>query len=393
MKFMKFVGGMLAIIVSSVLIYVIAAYSSKQLVLKYYQWRDNNYNWLAEYKDVKIKDKYKIVFIISDPTIIADHEAGNRMLAAMKNLGWETHTFEMIEGNEEKIKKINPDFIFTNKWNLHFGMKEKLPRYKLYALLPHPTATYFSGFFEFYPRFKQNKFPEIEFIDGFIVSMPEVSLFKNYVESRGRKFYGFKGYSSVQHQAYVEVEPRQLVYMGMNWDSRRKSGKFAKIFKTLADKKEAIFYGSANSWQHLVNDAYKGYFEGSDTAVLDKLRESGISLLFHSKQHIKSGAPSGRSFETAAAGVIGISDRHPFIIENFGDSFLYIDIDSSAERIISQIEKHLQWIKANPDKAKAKARKAYEIFVKNYTLESYLINLAKMHEKILLDEAATSPNA
>lgn len=390
MKFVKFIGGMIAVMVFSFLIYVIGAYSSKQIVLKYYKWHDSKHDWLLEYKDIKIKNKYKVVFIISDPTIIADREAGNRILAAMKNLGWETYHFEMIQGNEEEIKKINPDFIFTNKWNLHFGMKEKLPGYKLYALLPHPTATYFSGFFEFYPRFKKQKFPEIDFIDGFIISMPEITLFKNLVEKNGKKFYGFKGYSSVQHQEYVEVEPKELVYMGMNWDSRRKSGKFAKIFKTLAEKDEAIFYGSANSWQNLAKGAYKGYFQGSDTAVLEKLRESGISLLFHSKQHMKSGAPSGRGFETAAAGVIGISDRHPFIVENFGDSFLYIDIDFSAERIISQIEKHLNWIRANPEKAKAKARKAYDIFIKNYTLESYLINLAKMHEKILLDETKTN---
>ena len=386
MKFIKFFINLFGILIFSALIYITVAYASKETVLYYYKWHDKQYDWLAEYKDVKIKDKYKIVFIISDPTIIADREAGNRMLAACRNLGWEVHDFEMIAGHEEEIRKINPDFIFTNKWNLHFGLKEKLAGYKVYALLPHPTATYFSGFFNFYPKFKDNKFPELKFLDGFVISMPQVSLFKHYIEKQGRKFYGFKGYSSVQYQDFVEVEHNQLVYMGMNWDSRRRSGKFSKIFKMLAERQEAIFYGSANSWENLVGNAYKGYFQGSGVAVLDMLRKSGISLMFHSKQHMKSGAPSGRGFEAAASGVIGISDKHPFLVENFGDSFLYIDVDTSAEKIVMQIEKHLVWIKQNPNKAKAKARKAYDIFINNYTLEKLLLNVAHMHEKILLDE-------
>ncbi len=367
------------------LLYIAAAYVSKQSFLYYYENKDKNYDWLAEYKDIKIKNSYKIVFIISDPSIIADHEAGNRMLIACRNLGWEVHSFEMIEGNEEKIRTINPDFIFTNKWNLHFGLKEKFQGYKMYALLPHPSSTYFSGFFSFYPQFKEKKFPELKFLDGFIVSMPQISLFKNYIESHGKRFYGFKGYSSVQYQEFVETEPKQLMYMGMNWDKRRKSGKFNQLFQLLAERNEAIFYGSSDSW-HKLGKAYKGYIESTENSVLNKIRESGISLLLHSKQHINSGAPSGRGFETAASGAIGISDKHPFLIENFGDSFLYIDVNASAEEIVNQIEKHLAWINANPEQAKAKARKAYDIFIANYTLESLLLNVARMHEKITLDE-------
>ncbi|MEK6734036.1 MAG: hypothetical protein AABY27_02910 [Pseudomonadota bacterium] len=382
MKIIRIIGILLAIVT----LYIASAYISKQTVLSYYKWHDKDQNWLSEYEKTMIKSKYKIVFIISDPTIIADREAGKHILAACHNLGWETHDFEMIEGNEDEIKAINPDFIFTNKWNLHFGLKEKFPGVKMYALLPHPTSTYFSGFFDFYPQFKTEKFPELKFIDGFIVSMPQISLFKNLVEKEGKKFYGFKGYSSVQYQSYVETEPKQLVYMGMNWDSRRKSGKFTKVFKTLAEKERIIYYGSYDSWAKIAGDAYKGFFPSTDNAVVEKLRENGINLVLHSKQHMINSTPSGRDFETAAAGVIGISDRHPFLVDNFGNNFLYIDVDSSSSRIVDQIEKHLEWINNNPEKAKKKAKQAYDIFIKKYTLENLLIDLAHMHEKILLDE-------
>lgn len=387
MRLIRFLFGFLSVILLSSLLYVMLAYLSKQVITHYYQWNDKRQDWLSEYKNMPIKDKYKIVFIISDPTIIADREAGLRMIKACRNLGWEVHDFEMIEGNEAAINKINPDFILTNKWNLHFGLKRKMENYKFYALIPHPTTSYFSGFFNFYPKFKEAKFPELKYIDGFVISMPQVSLIKNYIESFGRKFYGFYGYSSVDKQDFTEVEYKELVYMGMNWDSRRRSGKFSKIFKQLAQKDNAIFYGSADSWKKLVGEAYKGFFPSDSNAVLTKLRESGITLILHSKQHMNTGTPSGRGFEAAAAGVIGISDRHPFLLEKFGDGFLYIDVEASADRVVQQIENHLYWIKQNPEKAKQKAQKVYDIFIRDYTLEAMLINIAKMHEKILQDEA------
>jgi hypothetical protein len=382
---MKIMLRICASIIIAGLLYILSAYLSKETILSYYKWSDTKQDWLAEYKTTKIKDKYKIVFINSDPGMIADREAGHRMVAACRNLGWEVHDFIVVTGNEEEIKKIDPDFIFTNKWNLHIGL-EKLKGYKVYALLPHPIATYFGGLLNFYPQFKKEKFPELRLLDGFVISSPQVSLFKNYIEGLGRKFYGFKGYSSVQSQDYVDVEPKELIYMGLNWDKKRKGNKFATVFKHLAEKDNAVFYGAWDSWEPLVGNSYQGYIEGDGSAVIDILRKHGINLILHSNQHIKNGAPSSRGFETAASGAIGISDQHPFLIENFGDNFLYININTSADKIIKQIEDHLVWIKENPTKVKEKTRKAYDIFMANYKLENLMLNVAHMHEKILEDQ-------
>lgn len=365
--------------------YIIMAYVFKQAIIYYYEQRDKKYDWAAEYQDTKIKDKYKIVFI-GTSGVIADKEAAYRIISACKRLGWETHVFENIDDNQERIKAINPDFIFTNNWKTEIGIRNSSLKYKAYALLPHPIATYFGGFFSFYPKFKEKKFPELKFFDGFVISTPQIGLFKNYIEAQGHKFYGFQGYSAVQYQEYVEVEPKQIIYMGINWDKKRKSSKFGKVFKNLAENKGAVFYGAAESWQNLVGDAYQGYFEGEGSAVIEILRKHGISLIIHSNQHIKSGAPSARAFEAAASGAIAISDQHPFLIETFGDNFLYIDTSKSAESITEQISKHLEWIRKNPDKVKEMTRNAYDIFITNYTLERLLINLAHMHEKILLDD-------
>lgn len=326
-----------------------------------------------------------MVFILTGAGAIADREVGYRIIDAAKKLGWNVSVFEDLKGNEQAIRQIHPDFIFTNNWRSDIGLRETKLSYKTYVLVAHPIATYFGGIFNFYPQFKEKKFPELKLFNGFVVSAPQISLFKNYIEYKGQKFYGFKGYSSVQRQNYMAIEPKKIVYMGVNWDGKRRGKKFGEVFKTLADRDLAVFYGSRNSWQNLVGNAYKGYFEGSGEAVLNILRENGISLLLHSNQHIKNKTPSSRAFEAAASGAIGISDKHPFVIQHFGNNFLYINTNKSADDIISQIEEHVNWIKNNPEKVHQMTKNAYNIFIKNHTLEQLLLNVAHMHEKILKD--------
>lgn len=372
----------IAVIIFIAMAYIFLTYLSKQAIFTYYKWHDKKHNWLKEYQFEQIKDKYKLVLIVPPIKYISDREASNRIILACKNLGWEVFTFESIEGNEEAIRKINPDFIFSGKWDLKIGLKNNYTDYHVYALLPLPTTMYFGGFFKLTPRFNAQRFPQLVNLDGFIIASEHPSIIKNYVENNGKKFHGFKGYFSVPFTKYKEIEPNRLVYMGINWDSDRSSKKYAKLFKTLSETENVVFYGSKAKLEPYVNDSFKEHFKDSETVVLDILQENGINLILHNKDNIKSGVPSGRAFETAAASIIGISDRHPFILENFGETFLYIDVDASSARIANQIHKHLLWIKNNPEKAKAKAKKAHQIFIDKFTMESQLINLAKMHEKI-----------
>lgn len=376
----------LATIIFASIIYIILIYISKQSILTYYKWHDKKHDWLKEYQFEQIKNKYRIVLIVPPVKYISDRESSNRIILACKNLGWEVFTFESIEGNEKEISKINPDFIFTSKWDLKIGLKNTYTDYNIYALLPLPTSIYFNGFFQFSPKFNGYRFPQLLNLNGFIIASEHPSLIKNYLEENGKNFYGFRGYSSVPFSKYKEVEPNRIVYMGVNWDNDRSSKKYAKLFKRLAETENIVFYGSKDKLEPYVHEAFKEYKKTSPTVVNDILQENGINLILHSRDNIKSGVPSGRAFETAAASVIGISDLHPFIIENFGENFLYIDVDASSERIADQIHNHIIWIKNNPEKAKAKAKKAHQIFIDKFTMESQLINLARMHEKIKRDK-------
>ena len=93
-----------------------------------------------------------------------------------------------------------------------------------------------------------------------------------------------------------------------------------------------------------------------------------------------------RGFEAAAANAIVISNKHPFILENFGDSFFYFDHDVDSETMYKQVKAHIDWIKANPEKAKAMAAKAHQIYLEKFTLDKDLSRIAKMHEYILEQE-------
>jgi hypothetical protein len=102
--------------------------------------------------------------------------------------------------------------------------------------------------------------------------------------------------------------------------------------------------------------------------------------------HFKGGEPNMRGFEAAAANAVVISDKHPFIVENFGDSFLYFDYKADADTMYRQVKEHFDWIQNNPDKAKALAAKANKIYLEKFTLDKDLVRMAKMHEYILQQE-------
>lgn len=103
------------------------------------------------------------------------------------------------------------------------------------------------------------------------------------------------------------------------------------------------------------------------------MNQHGISLVLHNGGHLQNKAPSGRIFEAAAAAAVIISDEHAFVKREFKNSVLYID--HRKFDLFSQIEKHMQWIKANPEKARAMAEKAHQIFLQKFTLEDQLNHL------------------
>ncbi len=144
-------------------------------------------------------------------------------------------------------------------------------------------------------------------------------------------------------------------------------------------------YGHYNSSSYLAPNIYGGYIPPGIEQI-NAIRNNGIYLLTHSDVHFKGGEPNMRGFEASAANVVVISDKHPFIVKNFGDSFLYFDHDKDADTMYKQVKSHVDWIKNNPEEARIKAAKAHQIFLDKFTIEKDLVRIAKMHEYILKNE-------
>ena len=56
----------------------------------------------------------------------------------------------------------------------------------------------------------------------------------------------------------------------------------------------------------------------------------------------------------------------------FKDSVLYIDTQSTETTLENQVLHHLEWIRRNPEKAQAMAKKAHDIVTRQWTVASPL---------------------
>ena len=76
-----------------------------------------------------------------------------------------------------------------------------------------------------------------------------------------------------------------------------------------------------------------------------------------------------------------ISDKHPFLQKYFGDNMLYFDSFASSQDMYNQIKTYMEWIKSHPSEAKQMTKNAYDIFVKDWTLEVQLQKVMDMVSK------------
>jgi len=161
------------------------------------------------------------------------------------------------------------------------------------------------------------------------------------------------------------------MYSGGNWDALRRGPERQKLYQYLDQGIPIKFYGPKNAWKNVHN--YGGLIAFDGRSFAQKIREAGVVLMLHAETHLNLGIPTARIFDAAANGAIAISDNHKFIRENFGDNILYIDANKPAIELAEQIKQHYNWIRANPEKVNMMTKKAHEIFLEKFTLESLIL--------------------
>ena len=337
--------------------------------------------WLERYKDVSIKSKYKVVFLHSNG--VGDKATSIALSKAAENLGWQSLIFDYPSDHEQEIIEFNPDFIIIMHMQGHYKKPYIKTFSKQYILLDWPLYKYsFIDFHNFAPTIKEGYLKWFKHADGFLCSFKEISLLKKLINT-DKSFEAIYFTPYMPKTTYNLIDPKQIVVFGKNWDPLRNSNRYQEFFKMLSNNQLIKVYGPKDAWNYII-ESWKGFIQPQE--IKKVIQDNGIVLVLHSNDHISDQLMSNRIMEAVSAGAMVISDRNPAIIENFGDNVLYIDHTASTEEIYKQIKSHYEWIKSHPKEVQAMTKRNHEIFLEKFTAEAGMINIAKMHEYILVNE-------
>lgn len=347
-------------------------------------------SWDKAYENNAIRDKYKVVFITCTE---GEYSYAEYFKYEAEKMGWEVKIYYHSSWvHEDDIISFDPDFMLFTLYNDSFiSTKIKAHKSKKYLT----SFASFQGLRDEWDHISKEDPYEprkllksyIENTHGILSVTKELDIYKTMFTKLNKQFNGLQLLPLVP-ETYSEVaSPKTLMWVSCTWDKYRSSKHYKNFIKLLSENVPMKIYGGYNASSYIAPGVYDGIMApGMDN--IHTIRKNGIYLLTHSDWHFKGGEPNMRGFEASSAGAIVISDKHPFIVEHFGDSFLYFDHDVDAQNMYEQVKKHMDWIKNNPEKAKAIAEKANKIYREKFILKKDLIRIAKMHEGVLAQEKA-----
>lgn len=311
---------------------------------------------------------------------MGEEEHATKLLKATEHLGWEAYIYKTPKPRKNKIKEwlaskitylieafLNPDFTFSLQHLME--RRNKKPSF-IFSTIGAPFVDSKGNIT------KDGK--NILAYDGVIDGELTHNEIKKLQTTKGKSLPYIWGLSTCYATPYIPnvntLKAAKIFYCGSNWDAKRGSDNYKKIFKILEQTGFLEVYGTQEKWPFL-DSALKGPLPYDSISVLEAIQKAGAALTLHSDQHINSKIPTMRIFETIAAGSMPISDKHPFIQEVFGDTVLYIDTSLQPQEVVEQILTHLNWIHTHPEEAAEKIKKAQKIFLERYTSESLLNNI------------------
>lgn len=320
---------------------------------------------------------------------MGEKEFAARFKIACQNMNIELQVFNTNTNLDQKKSKIlmqrlreivkiyKPDFVLL----LEDLITEHFPGAPNYRILTRGGNNRYitmapTGRFSFtFPYFKR--------ADGLLTAFEDATLLeKAYIEDGGRLFTTTPWHMTVYNTDYAPTVPHKLFYSGGHlWDTTRNSEKYLQLFKLLDQSAYFKVCGVAENWQHTPR-SFTSELPIDGQSVIKAIHEAGVSLILHDKEHLIDSVPSSRIFEAAAANAVIISDRHPFIEKYFGSNVLYIDVAQDAQNMFKQIDRHMQWILANPQSAQILAQNCNTIFKQKFLLEDQLQKLYKLDKNL-----------
>lgn len=345
--------------------------------------------WDKKYQNIPVKDRYKVIYITCSG---GEYSAAEYFKYAAEKKGWSVKIFHHgIYAKEEEFLKFDPDIVIVS-WFVPFGVDDRIISHRskkyLWISLPLENA-YKTGYLSktHFLKLKSNLKLWLGIAHGLLLTPEdEMLIYKEIWEDQlGKEFNGIRMLPLTPSNTYSPAEPKKLSWASLGWDKYRSSNEYKKFITALSENVPMKVYGPYNVFSYLKDGIYGGYIPPG-LQNIEALRKNGIYLLTHSNFHNNANVPSMRPFEAAAANVITISDKNPFVMKHFGDSMLYFDHNANSEEMYRQVKAHIDWVFTNPELAKAKAAAAHEIFLRKFTVEHDFIRIAKMHEYVLTKE-------
>ena len=304
------------------------------------------------------------VAVCINKLFIGETGFANKILQAGKNLGWQVDILEKEDITSNNCELYDFAIILTPENYSDLNCKK-------YLCIFLPMDRYFNSL--------GNLVSPYDNYDGYLLSFdPKEHQIHN-------KTFENKSYLIWYPTSYIpDFQSKnfdKLFWINCVWGSRTNEKKYIFMLTELREMDLLHIYGIETKE---IKTSGIIPFEGEN--LLKIAAQYGIHLVLHSETHIKVGSPTGRIFEALAVGNIIICDEHPFVKKNFKDNVLYIDTSKSDYGMFLQVCNHISWIKNNPIKARDKAKKAHEIFRKNFSLENQLKELELFNNKIESEE-------
>jgi hypothetical protein len=333
---------------------------------------------------------FKKQYIVRDPGVkmllvwrrgIGERELGSRIMIVMQNLGVNVRFVCAYQGDSLYDKFIadkpalaaaamQPDFILTI--DREVPVIAAAPNF---LVLDQSSSNYIAIDLNNKPKLIN---PEHYKFAGLLPAFKEIDLLKEAYEANGREYVGFNWRPTVHRTNFKAQRPQKLFYPGGDIsDNTRSTNKYIEVFRKLEDTGYFEVYGSPGRWLHTPK-SYRGSIPFDGVSMLKINNQAGVTLIFHARDHLATATPTGRIFEAVGANTVVISDRNQFIIDNFGDNVLYIDVDQDAAGIFSQIDQHMQWIFNHPQQAQQMAERCHDIFMEKFTLEEQMLRLLEI---------------
>lgn len=353
---------------------------------------DNSYSWSHKFK------KNYSMLIVTPPDLPEIQESEYRC-KVMSNFGSDCYIFKHKNIANNKVYSfyistlekffnylINPDITIYLYPDMLYEVNEHIK----YGVI---DVSYISKLLAEKAKDEIADYQWMSYYDGFIVYGDNEGLFNNLSSEISRSgipisnTYLLDYYPSIFATKYYKSNKNKLFYCGSNWDTKRGSGHYKKIFQLLELNNYFTVYGLKSSWEFMKN-SYKGMIDFDPLKLIEKMQETGIALLLHSDYHLKSGVPSMRIFEAAAASNVIISDKHPFIMREFGECVFFIDPLQDPDKVVKDIDHIVNLVSSNSELANKRAKCAHDIFLKKFTLEYQLERVLKMHESVINNKLA-----